>query len=179
MTTRLSTTLIFVLNSALLQRYLPDAALSEGTSSVPFNLVSYACKNAFVFYRFFKTHSRIVRKKWMGLETRLLIILLSLVDRHIFVLNSYRELCIQAFTQWFAICTQYKWSKAKEWCRVYNTLPAGDVSIKLRGFDTSLQNDLAAVANISDRIDRTSLAMFMNIIDECSGQIFTSGIGRL
>lgn len=86
------------------------------------------------------------------------------------------------FTQWFAIRTQYKWQrcegKAKEWCGVYNILSAGDVSTKLRGFNTSLQNDLAAVANISDRIDRTSLAMFMNIIDECSGQIFTSGIGR-
>ena len=37
MTTWLFTTLIFVLNSALLQRYLPDAALSEGMCSVPFN----------------------------------------------------------------------------------------------------------------------------------------------
>lgn len=59
-----------------------------------------------------------------------------------------------------------------------NILFAEDVSTKLRGFNTSLQNDLAAVANISDRIDRTSLATFMNILEGCSGQILTSGIGR-
>ena len=63
-------------------------------------------------------------------------------------------------------------------CSAVQYLFAEDVSTKLRGFNTSLQNDLAAVANISDRIDRTSLATFMNIMEGCSRQILTSGIGR-
>ena len=47
----------------------------------------------------------------------------------------------------------------------------------LSGFNTSLRNDLQAAANIADRIDQTSLATFMNIIEECEGQLLTSGIG--
>ena len=56
---------------------------------------------------------------------------------------------------------------------------AGSVpeAAELHGFNTSLQNDLQAVANIADRIDQTSLASFMNIIEECKGQLLTSGIG--
>ena len=56
---------------------------------------------------------------------------------------------------------------------------AGSVpeATELHGFTTSLQNDLQAVANVADRIDQTSLSTFMNIIEECKGQLLTSGIG--
>ena len=45
------------------------------------------------------------------------------------------------------------------------------------GFNSSLRNDLQAAANIEDRIDQTSLATFMNIIEECEGQLLISGMG--
>ena len=66
---------------------------------------------------------------------------------------------------------------------------AGSVpeATELHGFNTSLQNDLQAVdqmtcrqfgqSYVADRIDQTSLSTFMNIIEECKGQLLTSGIG--
>jgi len=56
---------------------------------------------------------------------------------------------------------------------------AGSVpeAAELHQFNSSLKNDLQAVANVADRIDQTSLATFMNIIEECKGQLLTSGIG--
>jgi len=55
---------------------------------------------------------------------------------------------------------------------------AGSVpeAAELHGFNTSLKNDLQAVANVADRIDQTSLSTFMNIIEQCKGQLLTSGI---
>jgi len=60
----------------------------------------------------------------------------------------------------------------------FSSLP-GSVSeaTELHGFNASIQNDLQAVANVADRIDQTSLASFMNVIEEYKRQVLTSGIG--
>ena len=128
-----------------------------------------------------KTHSHIHLKNWMGLGTRLscymyrwLIIITKSLISSPSDLQHIHSISGRGVKAWLRDrCNAYV-----QQCSIYAILFAEDVSTKLRGFNTSLQNDLAAVANISDRIDRTSLATFMNIMEGCSGQILTSGIGR-
>lgn len=47
----------------------------------------------------------------------------------------------------------------------------------LQGFTSSLQNDLAA-ATISQEVDRKMVATFIDVLEECQGQLLVSGIGE-
>ena len=52
------------------------------------------------------------------------------------------------------------------------------LSQQLSGFRVSMVNDLKAVSDTVQRIDGETVSSFIDYMEECQGQLLTSGIGK-